>query len=201
MGNKMLCSYCGKEIEKSFFMRFCPYCDNLLLIDTGKSPWHPLVAVISSIIFTPLAGALVTNINLRKLGKRLKADIVLIFTVLSSITLAFLFPKLPNNVVQVLNLSFYALLPLLFWLAQKNDFEKWKRSDSHNIASKWQKSLILSFAGLLIYLFIFLVVFSVLNSFSSRIYLVRILYLMGIFLLMVTFWHIINKIRRALSDK
>lgn len=183
--NKMRCSFCGKDIEKSVLMEFCPHCNKLLLIDTGKNPWNPVVAVINSLIFTPMAGALVTAVNLVKFGEKRKAGAVLISTVLSSIALIIAMPCLPIDKLWVLNLLFYTVLPMFFWLIQKDDFRKWKIGNPHEAAGQWKKTLILSFAGLLIGVFISLFFMSLLNIHSTRKNLGEFLSLIGFFLFII----------------
>ncbi len=91
-----------------------------------KPPYRPKVAGKIAFFFGPVAGALVSVINLRRFGSPLKATRVLRWTLLGAVALAALLIIIPDFLGRLVGLgaeiAFYMIYPGL----QEREFDEWQ---------------------------------------------------------------------------
>ena len=124
----------------------------------SKAPFRPKVAGKIAFFFGPVAGALVTVINLRRTGYPLKAKRVLLWTLVGAAVLAAILVVIPNIFGRVVGLAaefaFYKIYPDL----QEKEFDGWQSANPDIQPLNGWKALGWGFAGLVIFLAIFFVV-------------------------------------------
>jgi len=123
-----------------------------------KAPFRPKVAGKIAFFFGPVAGALVTVINLRRTGYPLKAKRVLLWTLVGAAVLAAILVVIPDVFGRLVGLgaefAFYKIYPDL----QEKEFDGWQSANPDIQPLNGWKSLGWGFAGLVIFLAIFFVV-------------------------------------------
>lgn len=92
----------------------------------GGLPWKPHVAAIMGFFFGPLAGALVTYANLKRLQQPHKAKLVLLYTPAASVVLLLPLFYLPEHAAEALGAGLNAGFAVLFVWLQKKEFDGWR---------------------------------------------------------------------------
>ncbi|MGH9530773.1 MAG: hypothetical protein ACRD2Q_00160 [Terriglobales bacterium] len=96
-------------------------------LEPQKPPWKPRVAGIVGFVFGPMAGAITSFINLRRLGRRRRASLTLLFTAIGSVLFGAGMYWLPREFAGgVGRLVGHLVSPLLYPYLQANAFEKWE---------------------------------------------------------------------------
>jgi hypothetical protein len=130
--------------------RFQPKCP--------RRRFRPKVAGKIAFFFGPVAGALVSVINLRRTGYPLKAKRVLLWTLVGAAGLAAIIIVIPDVLGRVVGLgaeiAFYKIYPGL----QEKEFEAWQSANPDLQPLNGWKALGWGFAGLAIFVAIFFAV-------------------------------------------
>ena len=127
--------------------------------DTIRPPWHPYVSGVIGLIFGPIAGALVTCINLKILGHQVKAIFTLLLTFIGTAALIEMILRSPeqlNNLV-IINIG----SSLIFIIIQWYDYEEWSYKNSGVKTHSGLKSVGWGIAGSITYsvlIFILLII-------------------------------------------
>jgi hypothetical protein len=91
-----------------------------------KPPFRPKVAGRIAFFFSPIAGALVSVVSLRRMGHPLKARRIFLWTLLAAVILAVAIILTPDIFGRVIGLAaefaFYGILPGL----QEKEFSEWQ---------------------------------------------------------------------------
>lgn len=91
-------------------------------------PWKPRVAAIISGLFGPLAGALVSSANLKRLGEPRKAKQVLVYTALACIPLSVVLIRVPDEFGKIVGSIMQAAGAGIFFAVQRKEFAAWERA-------------------------------------------------------------------------
>lgn len=137
------------------------------LFDPSKQPWRPRVSGVVGFLFGPLAAAIVSFNNLRRLGSPWRANWVLIATVLACLLIGFSYLPVRNYANQQVQLadSFYGFSWLVLWvhignlvspfiypILQWQKFEDWKAQKQHRPpANGWSAAFSATIGFLLFY--------------------------------------------------
>ncbi len=96
-------------------------------LEPRKPPWKPIVSGIVGLVFGPMAGAITSFINLRRLGQRRTAILTLLFTALGSLLFGVGIYWLPRELVDGAGrLVGHLVSPLLFPYLQAQAFKRWE---------------------------------------------------------------------------
>ena len=118
----------------------------------SKLPFRPKVAGKIAFFFGPIAGAMVTVVNLRRLGFPVKAMHVLRWTLLGSLLLAIIIMVIPDALGRVVGIgaeiAFYAIYPGL----QSKEFDEWEVAHPGIEPRNGWTALGWGFAGLALFL-------------------------------------------------
>src|SRR5262249_54029266 len=97
--------------------------------ETTKPPWRPRVAGIAGFLCGPVAAALITFINLRRLERRRKAIWTLGATIVICVLFGVIVAKLSETTSNIFaRLVGNVLSPLVYPLLQLREFEQWQAS-------------------------------------------------------------------------
>jgi hypothetical protein len=122
-----------------------------------KAPYRPKVAGKIAFFFGPVAGALVSVVNLRRFGYPLKARRVLRWTLLGAAALMIVFMLIPDILGRAVGLgaeiAFYMIYPGL----QAKEFDEWQSAHPDIEPLNGWKALGWGFAGLALLILIGLV--------------------------------------------
>ena len=92
-----------------------------------KPPWRPRVSGIAGILCGPIAAALITFVNFRRLNKHRKAVWTLGLTILSCVVYGLAISKLPDNTSTMLGkLLGNIVSPFVYPFLQMRAFEEWE---------------------------------------------------------------------------
>jgi hypothetical protein len=123
-----------------------------------KPPFRPGVAGRIAFFFSPIAGAFVSVISLRRMGYPVKAKRVFLWTLASSAILAVVIILTPDIVGRGIGIAteiaFYGILPPL----QEKEFAEWQAAHFDIEPSNGWKAIGWGFAGLLLFFFVFFLV-------------------------------------------
>jgi hypothetical protein len=123
-----------------------------------RLPYRPKVAGKIAFFFGPVAGALVSVINLRRFGYPLKAKRILLWTLLAAAVLSVVFIVTPDILGRFIGLgaeiAFYKVYPPL----QEKEFDEWQSAHSDLAPMNGWKALGWGFAGLGLFFVIFMAV-------------------------------------------
>jgi hypothetical protein len=100
-------------------------------ITESRRPWRPRVSGIVGAAFGPVAGAIVTFVNLRRFGASRKAGWVLVLTALASIPLGSLLSFLdktaqPQDFLRLSGLVANLIIAVVYPSLQQREFEAWR---------------------------------------------------------------------------
>ncbi len=105
-----------------------PATPTLSLDQPGRPPWRPRVSGISGFLCGPLAAAIITYINLRRLGERRRAFWTIALTVAVCAGFGLAITMVPDSVTTTLGkLIGNILSPFLFPLLQTHSFGEWEK--------------------------------------------------------------------------
>jgi hypothetical protein len=123
-----------------------------------KAPFRPKVAGRIAFFFGPVAGALISVINLRRFGYPLKAKRVFSWTLVGTGVLAVVFLLIPDVLGRVVGIAaeiaFYQVYPRL----QEKEFGEWQMAHPDIEPLSGWKAIGWGFAGLLLFLVVFVAV-------------------------------------------
>jgi hypothetical protein len=123
-----------------------------------RAPFRPAVAGRIAFWFSPIAGALVSVISLRRMNWPAKANRVFLFTVIAAIGLSILLLLIPHGPGRLVGL----LSELAFWLVfpriQHQEFEDWQKAHPDVPPSTGWRAIGWGLVGLLLFLLIFLLI-------------------------------------------
>jgi hypothetical protein len=130
----------------------------VLPAEMTKAPFRPKVAGRIAFFLGPVAGALISVINLRRFGYPLKAKRVFFWTLVGTAALAVVFLSIPDVLGRVVGLAaeiaFYQVYPRL----QEKEFGEWQIAHAEIEPLSGWKAIGWSFAGLLLFLVVFFAV-------------------------------------------
>jgi hypothetical protein len=119
-----------------------------------RAPYRPKVAGKIAFFFGPVAGELVSVVNLRRFGYPLKARRVLRWTLLGAAALIIVFILIPDILGQVVGLgaelAFYKIYPRL----QGKEFDEWQSAHPDIEPLSGWRALGWGFAGLALFILI-----------------------------------------------
>lgn len=160
------CPWCGAENEAEALK--CLACGYSLEEEISKTkinqyvavvgqmpPWKPMVAGVMGLLLGPIAAAIVTFINLKRLDRHKKANWVLALSIAGGIILfygLFFLPELQSESLGKFIGNFIS--PFLYPFIQKDDFEEWKAKHPEATANRGVRSIGWGFIGLLLNLVI-----------------------------------------------
>lgn len=121
-----------------------------------RPPFRPKVAGKIAFFFGPVAGALVSVVNLRRFGYPLKARRILLWTLLVAAVLSVVLIVTPDILGRFIGIgaeiAFYMIYPPL----QEKEFEEWQRAHPDVEPMNGWKALGWGFAGLAMYFVVLL---------------------------------------------
>jgi len=130
----------------------------VLPAEMTKAPFRPKVAGRIAFFFGPVAGALISVINLRRFGYPLKAKRVFSWTLVGTGVLAVVFLLIPDVLGRVVGIAaeiaFYQVYPRL----QEKEFGEWQMAHPDIEPLSGWKAIGWGFAGLLLFLVVFVAV-------------------------------------------
>lgn len=93
----------------------------------AKPPWNPRASGVAALLCGPLAGAIITHINLRRMGEKRKGVLILFLSTVGSTALLLMLFRLTDTGATLLGKSVgYFICPFLFPMLQRKEFEQWK---------------------------------------------------------------------------
>jgi hypothetical protein len=123
-----------------------------------KAPFRPKVAGRIAFFFGPLAGALISVINLRRFGYPVKAKRVFFWTLVGAAALAVVFLLIPDVLGRVVGLAaeiaFYQVYPRL----QEKEFGEWQAAHPNIEPLNGWKAIGWGFTGLILFVGVLIVV-------------------------------------------
>ncbi len=108
--------------------------------------------------FSPIAGALVSVISLRRMGYPVKARRVLLWTLAAATALAVVIMLTPDILGRAIGLATELAFYLIFPRLQDSEFTEWQAAHSDLQPSNGWKALGWGFAGTLLFLVVFFLV-------------------------------------------
>jgi hypothetical protein len=130
----------------------------MLAAEMPKPPFRPGVAGRMAFFFGPVAGALVSVTNLRRIGYPLKAKRVLIWTLVGAIPFVLLLILIPDPFSRIIGIGaefgFYKVYAGL----QEKEFTEWQGAHPEIEPLSGWRAIGWGFAGLLALIVIFLLV-------------------------------------------
>jgi hypothetical protein len=119
-----------------------------------KPPYGPKVAGRMAFFFGPIAGALVTVVNLRRTGHPVKAKRIFLWTLLATAVLGAILILLPDLLGRLAGLAaeiaFYCVYPPL----QENEFNEWQAEHPEVPPSNGWKALGWGLLGIVLFLLV-----------------------------------------------
>jgi hypothetical protein len=122
--------------------------------ETPKPPWRPTTAASICFFFTPVGGALVSAISLRRMGYQEKAWKVLWCTGLAFVPIAVIVSFTPPLLSRVLALGIEAAGCMIFPVIQGREFGAWEATHTGTMPSSGWKAIGWGLIGLLLFLVI-----------------------------------------------
>lgn len=113
------------------------------------SPWAPHVAGVSGLLLGPIAGILISWLNLRRLGNSAKAKQLLFYAIPSVLIELYFLIRLPVKMSRIFGLSVTVASYKLFTFAQEPDFKAWQATAGAKPRNGWT-SLGWGFLGLIV---------------------------------------------------
>jgi hypothetical protein len=117
-----------------------------------KAPFRPKVAGKIAFLFGPVAGALVSVINLRRTGYPLKAKRVLLWTLVGTVVFAAILILIPDALGRIVGIgaeiAFYKIYPGL----QEREFDEWQSANPDLQPLNGWNAIGWGFAGMVIFL-------------------------------------------------
>src|SRR5260370_15905690 len=117
--------------------------------EPGKPPWQPRVEGVVTLLLGPLAGALVTYVNFKRLGQERKANLTLAWSIPATLVIAAALLYLPDALTRVFGLCVEAAGVVGYPAIQKEDFALWEQSHQQVQPPSGWRSLGLTFLGLI----------------------------------------------------
>ncbi|NJD76662.1 MAG: hypothetical protein FIB08_06125 [Candidatus Methanoperedens sp.] len=94
----------------------------------NRPPWHPYVIGVVGLIFGPISAGLVTYVNFKIFGSKIKAILTLILSFVYTTLLIIMLSLLPERGAKDLGTVASGIVtPILFMTIQWYDYENWRR--------------------------------------------------------------------------
>jgi uncharacterized membrane protein YfcA len=115
-------------------------------IKTSPSPWIPHIPALITFVLGIGGGIVVSYINFRRFGKE-RVDTVFPLGIIASISLVITF-LVPDSIPSLIR---YLVIALIFFVTQKNEFDKWQSYHQGIEPDKWWTAIGWGFLGLIIH--------------------------------------------------
>jgi hypothetical protein len=133
-----------------------------------KPPFTPKAAGRIAFFFGPFAGALVSVISLRRMGRPEQASKALSVALFGSLGLAIVLFFIPESFARLVGLGAEFVFYHIFKDLQKDEFAEWQAANASIQPSSGWLAVGWGFLGLLLFLIAFFVVFVVLGFFGLK---------------------------------
>jgi disulfide bond formation protein DsbB len=129
-----------------------------------KPPFTPKAAGRIGFFFGPVAGAFVSAISLRRMGRPEKAKKVIIITSLAAAGLALVLAVTPDALSRIIGLGAEAAFYFIFPRIQDQEFAEWEAANTASVPSSGWKAIGWGFIGVVLFILIVVVVVLVLGE-------------------------------------
>jgi len=123
-----------------------------------KAPYRPRVAGKMAFFFGPVAGAIVSVINLRRFGYPVKARRVLLWTLLAAVVLAVVLVLTPDLLGRAIGLAADIAFFKVYASIQEKEFADWQSANPGIEPQNGWKALGWGVAGLVLFIVIIILV-------------------------------------------
>jgi hypothetical protein len=119
--------------------------------EMANPPYRPKVAGRIAFFFGPVAGAIVTVINLRRFGYPLKANRVFLWTLLATVLLAMALLLIPDALGRVIGFALEVASYKVYAALQQNEFDVWQAAHPDTQPRNGWNAVGLGFVGLALF--------------------------------------------------
>ena len=123
--------------------------------ELDRSPIRPIIAGLLGLLFTPMASMLITYVNLRRMGYKRKAQLVIRITVVVYYVYIIIFQHIHWTWRGPVSLAVFLLcLPFVFPNLQRKEYLAWKVANPDKKPESWVKGIKWGILGWIVLFFI-----------------------------------------------